>query len=306
MREACTSLIYELCNLDENVMALTADSRNSIFENIKKNFPDQYLDYGISEQNMIASAAGLSDCGKIPFIFATSNFIAMRGYEFIRNDLCISNKNVKIIGVFCGLARGKWGATHQGTDEYSLLRGLPNIKVITPVSPIEAREATRFAYRYKGPVYIRLEASGEIEYFDDDYKYEPGNVNVLQKGKSICILCMGSIVSEAIEVARFYEERSISIGVLSIADLGDETKKAILEKLKDYDVVITLEEHNKCGGIGSFVAEILSESSMKKKFKMIGLTGCPFGCGDREYLRDLNGIGVNQLKNVIEKINTDI
>ena len=300
MREACTNLIYELCKQDSKVIAITADSKNSVYNKIKREMPDQYIDYGIAEQNMIASTAGLASCGKIPFIFATSNFIAMRGYEFIRNDLCIGNKNVKMIGIFCGLARGKWGPTHQGTEENSILRGLPNLKVITPMSPIEAREATRFAYNYDGPVYIRLEASGEKEYLKNSYSYFTGKINILMEGSDVLIISMGSIVSEALKIANSY--KGLNIGVISVSDLSNEMKNEIQNEARKYRGVITLEEHNICGALGSSIAEALMENSINVKFRMIGISGCPSGCGEREFLRELNGIGESKLLDTIKEM----
>ena len=149
MRIASTQVVYDLIKTDKRVIALTADNGNGPYNNIRLEFPNQYIDYGIAESNMIASAAGLASCGKIPFLYTITNFMSMRAFEFIRNDVCIGNQNVKFLGRSSGLVSSNMGATHQGTEELALLKTLPNMLVITPASPIEAREATKFAYQHQ-------------------------------------------------------------------------------------------------------------------------------------------------------------
>lgn len=302
MREACTELIYELSKIDNRVMALTADGRNGVYERIRKEMPKQYIDYGIAEENMIASAAGLATAGKIPFVFGTSTFLAMRGFEFLRNAVCLGNKNVKLIGIFCGLCRGSWGATHQGTEEYGLLRGLPNLTVITPATPIEAREATRYAYEHEGPVYIRLEASGEPEYLKTDYQFQPGHGVVLRKGDAATVITMGSIAAEALEVAEEFAKRGVEIRVISMATLLPADEEMILSAADETGAIITLEEHNRYGGLGSSVAEVLAENGRGIPFRRLGLQGCAVGCGDRDFMRNENGIGKSALLNSLESV----
>ncbi len=300
MREASTGLIYELLREDRRVMALTADGRNGIYERIRDEFPENYVDYGIAESNMIASAAGLAAAGKIPFVFGASTFLAMRAFEFIRNDVCIANQNVKMIGIFCGLCRGSWGATHQGTEELALLRGLPNLTVITPATPIEAREAVRFAYKHQGPVYLRLEASGEREYLDETNNFKPGKGICLRNGKDGTIITMGSIAGEALEVAEELSGRGKEIRVISLSTLLPVDEEMVLSAAQETGRIVTLEEHSRFGGLGSTVAEILAENGCAVGFRRLGLEGCAHGCGDREFMRNENGIGRKALLEALE------
>lgn len=305
MREASTKLIYEYAKKDKRVMALTSDGRNGVYERIKEEMPCQYMDYGIAEQNMVASAAGLASCGKIPFIFGTSTFLAMRAFEFIRNDVCIPNMNVKFIGIFSGLSRPSWGATHQGTEELALLRCLPNIMIITPSTPIQAREATRYAYEHNGPVYIRLEASGESEFYTDDYVFTPGKAETLfnnHEGREIAIITCGTLVDVAIDVALEVEKRGISMEVLDMPTVKPIDRNAIIRILDSKEAILTFEEHSLYGGLGSAVAEVIAESGKAMRFCRIGLDGCAVGCGSREFVRKINGLTKTEVIKALETL----
>lgn len=302
MREASTEIVYQLAKSDKRVLALTADGRNAVYERIKSELPSQYIDYGIAESNMIASAAGLASCGKTPFIFGTSTFLAMRAFEFIRNDICIPDYNVKLIGIFCGLSRGSWGATHQGTEDLSILRVLPNLTVITPATPVEAREATKYAYHHNGPVYLRLEASGEPELLEDGYRYSPEKAVLLNEGNDATIITMGSIAEEALEAAERLKKRGKTIRVISISCLKPMDQESVIRACNETGGVITLEEQSKYGGLGSAVAEVLSESGCNGKLVRLGLDGCARGCGDRAFMRKENGIGTDRLMDALNEI----
>ena len=302
MREACTKQIYEFAKTDHSVMALTADGRNEVYSKIMKELPAQYMDYGIAEQNMIASAAGLAVCGRIPFIFGTSTFLAMRGFEFIRNDVCIPDINVKFVGIFSGLARASWGATHQGTEELALLRCLPNIVVITPSTPLMAEKAAQYAYYHKGPVYIRLEASNEPEYYSEKTLFEPGRGYILRKGGDIAILSMGSIVNIAMDVAEEMERDGISIAVIDMPTIRPIDEELIKRLCGEVQGIITLEEHSIHGGLGSAVAEVIAENGLHTSLKRIGLDGCARGCGTRDDVRALNGISNDDLINAVRRM----
>lgn len=293
MREESTRLVYELSKKDKRIMALTADGRNGFWEQIKKELPNQYVDFGIAEQNMVACAAGMASCGKIPFIFGTSTFLAMRAFEFIRNDVCIPNMNVKFLGIFSGLSRPAWGATHQGTEGLALLRCLPNMQVITPSTPIMAREATRWAYEHKGPVYIRLEASGETEYYDDKYSFTPGKANELLKHKGqirVVLITIGSVVDFAFELSKKLWDIGVICQIVDMPTVKPVDSDILHKYINEKSAIVTIEEHSRYGGLGSAVAEVIAEYGKGVSFHRVGLEGCALGCGGRENVRKANGI----------------
>lgn len=299
MRNASTQMVYNLAKRDRNVMALTADNSNEIYDKIKREMPGQYIDYGIAEENMVASAAGLASCGKIPFLYTITNFMSMHAFEFIRNDVCVANQNVKFLGRSSGLVSSSMGATHQGTEEVALLRTLPNMLVITPATPIEAREATRFAYHHRGSVYIRLEGFNEPELYGEDYQFSVGRGYVLRDGKDITVISMGSVVNEALSAAGKLESDGIRVRVINMPMVNPIDRDLIVAAAKETGHIITLEEHSIHGGLGSAVAEVLAESSLAVSFHRMGLDGCAKGCGNREAMREINGLASG---NIMEKV----
>lgn len=303
MRDAASGVVMELVKIDRNVLALTADNRNEIYDQIRREYPGQYIEYGIAEENMIASAAGLASCGKIPFLYTITNFMSMHAYEFIRNDVCIPGLNVKFLGRSSGLCSSSMGPTHQGTVELSLLRSLPNMLVITPATPIEAREAARYSYAYKGPVYIRLEARNEREIFTEDYSFVPGRGYIVHEGRDIAVIAMGSIISSALDAASELEREGISVRVINMPTVKPIDSGLILDCAQNTRGIITLEEHSIYGGLGSAVAEVIAENRKGIKFRRMGLDGCAVGCGNREDVREFNHISRRDLiRNIKEML----
>ena len=304
MRNASTQVVYDLIKKDKNVMALTADNRNEIWDKIRQEYPAQYVDYGIAESNMVASAAGLASCGKIPFLYTITNFMSMRAFEFIRNDVCIANQNVKFLGRSSGLVSSSMGPTHQGTEELALLRCLPNLLVFSPATPIEARQMTMEAYRHEGPVYIRLEGYNEPELYDDEtFHFEIGRGTVLRKGTDITMIGMGSILNEALQAARqLAVQAEIQVRVIDMPVIRPIDTDLILQAMQETRGIITLEEHSVYGGLGSAVAEVMAENCSHVPLYRMGLDGCAQGCGNREVMRRVNGIGLDDLLETVHRI----
>lgn len=301
MRNAATQVVFDLVKQDKRVMALTADNRNEIYDRIRTEFPNQYIDYGIAEANMVASAAGLASCGKIPFLYTITNFMSMRAFEFIRNDVCIGCQNVKFLGRSSGLVSSSMGPTHQGTEELALLRTLPNMLVITPASPIEAREAVKYAYRHCGPVYLRLEGFREPELYEDGYEFKLGKGRIIKQGKDAAIIAMGSVIQEALRAAKLLSEEGITVRVINMPMVRPIDWELILDAVKETGLVITLEEHSIYGGLGSAVAECIAESGRPVKFFRMGLDCIALGCGNRQDVREINHLSCEDIVEQIKK-----
>lgn len=302
MRDASTQMVYDLAHGDSRVMALTADNRNEIFDSIRQELPAQYVDYGIAEENMVASAAGLASCGKIPFLYTITDFLALHALEFIRNDVCIPKQHVVFLGRSSGLTSYTMGPTHQGTEELSILRTLPNLLVISPATPIEAREATRFAYEHDGPVYIRLEGRGEPEYFDETFRFRPDEGHVLRAGDDVTVAAMGSIVGEALDIAEELAREGIELRVIELPTVQPVDASLVLAAARETRGLISLEEHTKYGGLGSAIAECLTEHGSATHLIRLGLDGCARGCGQRQYMREQNGIGKTALRAAVRQL----
>lgn len=302
MRNASTKVVLDLVQKDKNVLALTADNGNEIYDQIKEEYPSQYIDFGIAECNMVASAAGMASVGKTPFLYAVTNFMSMRAFEFIRDIVCMSNSNVKFLGRSASMVTGTYGMTHQGTEDATILRTLPNLEVITPATPIEAGEATKYAYEHKGPVYIRLEGVNEPEHFDESYRFQMGKGCVLRYGQDVCLIAMGSVINEGLAAAEILQNRGMSVSVINMPTVKPIDETLILQMTKQVKAIITLEEHSIYGGLGGAVAEVLAERGIGIKLKRMGLRGCATGCGNRAEMREINGLDAASIVLAIEEI----
>lgn len=303
MRNISTEVVLQLLREDKNVLAVTADNGNEIYDQIRREYPAQYLDFGIAECNMVAASAGLAAAGKIPFLYAVTNFMSMRAYEFLRNIVCEPKYNVKFLGRSAGVVTGTYGMTHQGTEDLALLRTLPNLLTITPATPIEAREATRFAYRHKGPVYIRLEGRNEPELYDEGYEFVPGKGTVLREGRDMTVISIGSLVNEALRAAGTLSDEGLTLRVINMPTILPIDRTLIVLAARETGGILTLEEHGIQGGLGSAVAEVLAESGVSVRFRRMGLSGFARGCGNRDEMREINGLTAKEIaENVREMI----
>ena len=304
MRNESTKVVLDLIKKDRNVVALTADNGNEIYDQIKAEYPEQYIDYGIAECNMVAAAAGMASAGKIPFLYAVTNFMSMRAYEFIRNLVCLPNYNVKFLGRSAGVVTGTYGMTHQGTEDLAILRTLPNLLVISPATPIEARAATRFAYEHQGSVYIRLEGHSEPELYDCAYEFQYGRGSIVRQGTDLTIITVGSIINEALKAAIALEKQGVQARIINMPMLRPVDTALILAAANETKHILTVEEHSLYGGLGSAVAEVLAEHACGIRFRRMGLEGYPKGCGNRDEMRALNGLTAAEiLQNVTEMLN---
>lgn len=295
MRTAYLDTLYELAGKDQRVYALISDNGAIVYDKYRRDFASQYLNLGISEANMLGMAAGMASCGKIPFAYTIGAFLAYRAFEFIRNDICLQKQNVKIVGTGAGEVYSALGPTHHATEDLGGLRSLPNLTILCPASPLEVRKATIAAYQYEGPVYLRLGTNREQEVYQQDYLFELGKGIVLRAGKDVTLVGTGSIVSDLLEVAELSQEEGISVRVVNIHTIKPLDREMILQAAEETGRMITVEDHNVTGGIGSAVAEVFAEAGLGIKFRRMGLSGFSQGYGTYAQVKDLNGIGIEQI-----------
>lgn len=271
MQKAYLMTLYELAEKDKDILLLLADSGTSFDELFKKYLPDQILDFGIAEENMVAAAAGMASCGKIPFVYTASAFLSYRSYEFIRDDVCFQNQNVKFVGMGEGLAWSTLGPTHHTTEELALLRNLPNLVVLTPSTPLETIECIKFAYKHNGPVYIRIGMGGEKEFYSEMQLNDILKNKNLKVGTDISIFTTGSILEEVDKASEILENKGISVNIVDICSIIPLDKQNIIENLKTKKAVISVEEHSITGGIGSAICEIIAEEQILTPILRLGL-----------------------------------
>lgn len=290
--------LYDLAEKDSNVLLLLADSGTTFDELFKNYLPNQILDFGIAEENMVAAAAGMASCGKIPFVYTASAFLSYRSYEFIRDDVCFQNNNVKFVGMGEGLSWSTLGPTHHTTEELSLLRGLPNLVVLSPSTPSETSECIKFAYNYYGPVYIRIGMGGEKEYYEEPHDILKNRT--LKPGSDITIFVTGSIIEEVYKTTLALEDRNISVNLVDVCSISPFDKENVVENLKTKKAVISVEEHNVIGGLGSAICEVIAEEQILTPILRIGLNNkFANGYGTREEVRTQNGLDA---ESITEKI----
>lgn len=302
MRTAYLDTLYELAQRDKRVYALISDNGAIVYDKYRKDLSEQYLNLGISEANMIGMAAGMASCGKIPFAYTIGAFLAYRAYEFIRNDVCLQNQNVKIVGTGAGEVYSALGSTHHSTEDLGGLRSLPKLTIICPASPLEVKKATRAAYEYEGPVYLRLGTNREPEIYEHDYDFRIGKAVTLKEGKDVTLIGMGSMLKTVLDVADQLEADGISSGVINIHTIKPVDRETIIKAVDETGKIITIEDHNVIGGLGSAVAEVIAEYGKAVKFKRIGLHGFSSGYGTYEQVKEANYIDVSAIYQAVKEL----
>lgn len=279
------------------LLLLTADLGFSVFEPFEEALPNQYLNTGCAEANTLSMAAGLALSGKKVVVYSIIPFITMRCFEQIRNDVCMHNADVTIVGVGGGLAYGQLGPTHHAVEDIALMRALPCMTVVCPGDPIEVRLATRALINLGGPAYLRLNKKGESIFHKEDISFEIGKAITLRKGKDVTLLSTGAILSEAVQVADKLKKENVSATVISMHTVKPLDIGAIDQAIARTHYLFTLEEHSIIGGLGSAVGEYISEQNKHPKgFYRFGIQDrFTKISGDQNELREFNGLSSSQI-----------
>ncbi|MDP7140832.1 MAG: transketolase family protein [Candidatus Woesearchaeota archaeon] len=256
---------------DKRIVVLDADlSESTRSKKFKDLYPDRFFNMGVSEQDMIGTAAGLAISGKVPFACTFAVFATGRVYDQIRVSVAYSNANVKIIGTHAGLLTGEDGASHQALEDVALMRALPNMTVIQPADALEAEKAVEAIIKHEGPVYLRLGRAKIPTITSENQEFEIGKGTVLKEGSDITIIASGIMVHKALEATELLEQENIKAKVINIHTLKPIDKELIINSAKQTKAIITVEDHSVIGGLGSAVAEVLSENH-PTKLKRIGV-----------------------------------
>ncbi|MFN8309812.1 MAG: transketolase family protein [Chitinophagales bacterium] len=251
--------MLELGRTNPNVVALCADLLGSLkLDDFVKEFPERFVQCGISEANMIGMAAGLTIGGKIPFATTFANFATGRVYDQIRQSVAYSGKNVKIAASHAGLTLGEDGATHQILEDIGLMQMLPGMVVINPCDYAQTKAATIAAANYDGPVYLRFGRPAWPMFTPADQKFEIGKALLMNEGKDVTVIATGHLVWKALEAARELEAAGVSVELINIHTIKPLDTEAILKSVRKTGCAVVCEEHNYIGGLGSTVATVLA------------------------------------------------
>jgi len=304
MRNAYLATLYNLARDNKDILALVADNGAIVYDKFRKDFPGQFLNFGIAEANMISVAAGLANCGKIPFCYTISSFLTMRAFEQIRVGLCLQNMNVKLAGIGAGFVYSNLGPTHHSTEDIAIMRALPNMTILSPSDPLEAGYITSAAAEIKGPVYIRLSVGGTPAVYKKEYNFQLGRAVTLREGDDLTIISSGGIIYEVLKAVEELEALNISVRLINMHTIKPLDEKAILKAAKETRAILTVEEHTIQGGLGSAVSEVISENvKVPLKFKRLGLNNAfPAGYGDYDEMKEMNHLSKKDIVKAVKDL----
>ncbi|MDY0093047.1 MAG: transketolase C-terminal domain-containing protein [Candidatus Vecturithrix sp.] len=300
LRDVMVQTLIQAVEKKMNIAVVVSDSTStSKIVPFQEKFPQRVVNVGIAEQNAVGVAAGLSLGGYIAVTANAVPFLAARANEQVKNDVCYSETNVKLVGLNAGVCYGNLGSTHHAIDDISIMRGLGNIQILAPADPLETRQMFDYALQYEGPVYIRLDSAKFPVLHTPEYQFEPGNIDVLREGKNLTIAAVGSVVHEAVAAAQELATLAIDAEVLNLSSIRPLNPQKMIDSLRKTKQVITVEEHSMHGGIGSLVAEMIAENGLAVSLKRLGIPEGQFSkAGPRAALRayyqiDARGIAAN-------------
>ena len=268
-RQSYGEALLELGKENKNVVVFDADLSTATKTNLfAKEFPDRFFDMGIAEQNMISTAAGMATCGKIAYASTFAVFAAGRAYDQIRNSVCYPKLNVKICATHAGVTVGEDGATHQMLEDISMMRTLPNMTVISTSDDIETKWAVKEISKINGPVYLRLSRFATPVIYDEDQKFEIGKAIQIGDGTDATIFATGVTVSEALKAQEQLKEKGIDVRVVDIHTIKPIDRDIIIKCAKETKKLISIEDHNVIGGLGSAISEVLTDECPTKLIRL--------------------------------------
>lgn len=258
-REAYGKALIKLGAENRDIVVLDADlSKSTKTYDFAREFPDRFFNMGVAEQNLMGTAAGLAAAGKIPFASSFAMFATGRAFEQIRNSIAYPALNVKVAATHAGISVGEDGASHQSVEDIAIMRALPNMTVIVPADATETELAVRAAVNIKGPVYLRLGRLGLPVLFDGSYQFEVGRANTVREGSDAAVIACGLLVGQALEAADQLAAENINVRVINMHTVKPIDRDAVVKAARETKAIVTAEEHNVIGGLGSAVAEVLT------------------------------------------------
>ena len=259
-RDAYGKALVKLGQINDNVVVLDADlSKSTKTNDFYKTFPERFFNMGIAEQNLIGASCGFASTGKITFASSFAMFATGRAFEIIRNSVAYPKLNVKICATHAGLTVGEDGASHQSIEDIAIMRALPNMTVLVPADGIETEQMILEAAKYNGPMYVRLGRSAVPTLFNENYKFEIGKGCVVREGNDATIIACGIMVNEAILAHESLKSEGINVRVINMSTIKPIDREIIINAAKETKAIVTAEEHNIIGGLGSAVSEVVSE-----------------------------------------------
>lgn len=297
--EVYSETLQELAASDKKITAVTSDSRGSgKLVPFGDKFPEQIIEVGIAEQNLVGVAAGLASTGKSVFATSPACFLTTRSLEQVKNDVAYSNQPVTIVGISAGVSYGALGSTHHSTHDVAVLRTINNIDIVVPADNFEAREAVLAAAKSNKPVFLKFGKKAMPHLPRTRRKFEIGKASTICEGSDVAIIACGETVAPAYEAARILEEKGISAEVISMHTVRPLDKAAVLAAADKCKAIITAEEHSVHGGLGEACASLLLQEGIFKPFKIMGIPDEDTVTGSQTDILNHYGISSEGLSNV--------
>ena len=294
-RDVLAASLIELAESYPDILVLDADFKPaSKLIPFSERYPERFIQVGVAEQNMMGIAAGLSTVGFIPFVSTIASFVTRRACDQIMVSVALTNLNVKILGVYPGFFVGLNGATHQSLEDISIMRAMANMKVIHPADALETREMLRFAAEYEGPLYIRVGRDPVSQYVPDNYHFRLGKSVTLREGNDLTIITCGDLIGESLSAAEILEHGGIQARLINMSSIKPIDDEAIIKAADETGHILTVDNHNIYGGLGSAVAEVVCENR-PVKVKRVGVRDVFGKSGSNEAMLKLFGLTADDI-----------
>lgn len=302
-RQVICDTLIEIAKEDRDIMVLTCDSRGSVSMGAFANeFPEQFVEVGIAEQDSVGIAAGLATCGKKPYVASPACFLSMRSVEQIKVDVAYSKTNVKLIGISGGVSYGALGMTHHSLQDIAAIRAIPDIAVLLPADRFETKKMIEAFQKYNKPAYIRIGRNPvEDVYEDENFEFEIGKANIIHEGNDITIIATGETVKAALDASKELEAKGIGCRVLSMHTIKPLDEEVVIKAAKETKGIITIEEHSIYGGLGAAVSEVVCQSA-PTKMKILAIADEAPITGNTKEVFKYYGLTAENLVKVAEEI----
>ncbi len=296
MRGAFARKLADLAEKDKRICLLTGDLGFMALEPFSDRHPERFYNMGAAEQNMVGVATGLAEAGFIPFVYSIVTFATLRPYEFIRNGAILNHLPIRVVGIGGGFEYGHNGATHYGLEDVGIMRVQPGMTVLAPADSRQTETILEETWDMKGPIYYRLGKNDKPIVPALEGKFDFNGVQKVKEGKDILVVSMGAIAVETAEAVEILNESGISCGHLVVSTLNPAPVEALVQALKDYSTVVTVEAHYVCGGLGSLICEVVAENNLNTRVIRAALKESPDGLtGSQNYLHEKYGISRDKI-----------
>ncbi|OGP96141.1 MAG: hypothetical protein A2157_19050 [Deltaproteobacteria bacterium RBG_16_47_11] len=306
MRDACSEVICEIGRENTRIIAMQAD-QDKTFQLFKKNIPQRYIDPGIAEANMIGIAAGLALSGKIPYVTTIAGILTMRACEQIRDDVCYNKLPVRIVGHGAGISYGTLGTTHHAIEDLAMMRSIPNMTVIAPADAIETIKAIKTSVDYPGPIYIRIGTGEDPLVYEegDSSRFQIGKPVVLREGDDVRIFGAGSCLAYALAAAEELQADGMEVGVTNVHTIKPLDEEFLLEQGTRARLIISVEEHNRLGGLGSALAEVFV-GKVYCPMRVLGIPDVFSEVADREDLYTRYNLDASSIVRIVREFSRTV